>query len=118
MTPEAYLNKTAKKYFKRIEGILDSRNQADESYSTILSILCSEMAKYEEAMIEGEKEGLINNYKNGPSVNGYYTIANSAFSNVRQMCSKFGLTPADFVEVKKKDPKPKGLTALMNKKQA
>lgn len=111
MTPDDYLNKTAVKYFRRIEKILEKRGQADESFSTILSVFCAEIAKYEDAMKKGVKNGFINEYKNGPSANGYYTISNHAFSNIRQMCGKFGLTPADFTA--KQPPKEEGLGKLM-----
>jgi phage terminase small subunit len=123
MTPEGFLNKRGLELFARFSLILEKKGNADEAYSYELSILCYEYVKYEEAVKLCEENGMINDYKTGPVMNGYAVLKNKAFDNTTKKSHLFGFTPKDFKSIndKVKKPeteKPKGLTALMNKKQA
>lgn len=124
MKPSSYLSELGKKYFKEISGILNDRGIDDSGYSIMLSTLCNEMAKYEEAHInalEREKikpgSGFYNEFNNNGAiqVNAFWTIQKDAMANILKLVSKFGLTPEDYKKIQdmtKKKGSSNGLVKL------
>ena len=100
MKPESFLNKLGIEYFRKCEAILKLRGMDEDCYSMDLSVLASEYARYNEAIMMGNKHGFYNQYNNGPQINAYGTMAKDAMNNIMKMSPKFGLTPKDFDAIK------------------
>ena len=112
MTPSDFLNDKGIKYFREIEKILEDRGINNNAYNIELSVLCSEYAKYDQAMNDGAKDGFYNKFENGMiQVNAIHTVARDALAGINRLSGKFGLTPKDFdsikSNIKEKKEKPK-----------
>ena len=94
--PEPYLGTEAKKHFKRICEHLNNVDALMEVDSYGLSMMSQYLKMYHDAVVEVEKTGSWQVFKNGASnVSGAFSVMEKCMGQFLKYSEKFGLSEID-----------------------
>jgi len=103
-----YLDKVAKKEWKRIAKELHPMGLMANVDLTALSAYCSEYSKWIYSTGQIQKHGMLIKAQSGfPMQSPYLQIANKAQAEMRKWLTEFGMTPSSRAGMKVESPKPK-----------